>query len=239
MDPIDPSLWQVQPNDASPNTQSSHTPDQPDMDPCSCLSAMYLTVTDLQSINNFTFPAVVPRLRHALTTASNIVNCPKCPSDTFSAIQNIQCLNSLLSALGQRFHNVLAEIDAEARRCESTGTKKSFRIGDNNPENMHLHTGSPDCPMSYNVELEPKEWKRLAKKMLRTEVEGGGSNPTPLMAVIEQLESRQVIWHQNPDIHGEERERLYGSISSCVPGEMQCLRTVNQVRGMVGRMDWE
>ncbi|KAK3204039.1 hypothetical protein GRF29_106g1427830 [Pseudopithomyces chartarum] len=181
MDPIDPLLWGHHPDDSGFNSQANSTPGPQDNTACSCLSLMYLSLTDLQSLNDFSFPAVITRIRPALATASTIVHCPKCPMDVFSAMQNIQSLNSLLGAIAQRFHKVLTAIDEEAARLEQAGEKKPFRVGDNSPQNAHLHTGTTDCPMGYDLNLDPQDWKKLAKLALKTEVLGGGHNPMPFM----------------------------------------------------------
>ncbi|KAJ4296573.1 hypothetical protein N0V90_006619 [Kalmusia sp. IMI 367209] len=170
-----------------------------------------------------------------------MIHCTKCPTETFSAIQNMQSLNALLSAITERFHKVLAGINAEAIRLEQTGEKKPFRVGDNSPENAHLHTGTLDCPMGYDLKLDPHDWKKLAKQMLRTEVDGGGHNPTPLVGLIEELEKRQNKWHNDAHMHTEERTRLFGAENMCrSKGEgAMCLRMVAHIRIMIEQLDWD
>ena len=160
--------------------------------------------------------------------------------DVFSAIQNIQSSNALIMAIVERFHKVLAGIDAEATRLEQAGEKKPFRVGDNSPENMHLHTGRLDCPMGYDLELEPQDWRRLAKQMLRTEVLGGGHNSTPLIKIVEDLEARQRMWHADKSVHLEERIRLFGTENTCRNHDEDalCLRMAAQIRIMIDKMNW-
>lgn len=243
IDPIDPLLWDQQPDDSGFHSQTNSTPNQLEIDtgPCSCLSLNYLALSDLHALNDFAFPAVVPRLRPALLTASTMIHCPKCPTQVFSAVQNISALNSLLSAVAERFHKVLAAIDTEAIRLEQTGEKKSFRVGDNSAENAHLHTGKLDCPMGYDLQLDPQDWKKLAKKMLRTEVMGGGHSPTPLISLVDELEKRQNKWH-NDVTNAEERARIYGANDECRRErgeEAMCLRMVRHIRIMIERMEWD
>ncbi|KAF2189498.1 hypothetical protein K469DRAFT_658388 [Zopfia rhizophila CBS 207.26] len=237
---IDPSLWNATATSPKFDSPIALELNQPAEAPCTCLSIMYLTLTDLQTMTSFAFPGVVPTLRQAINTASLIMQCEKCPKEPFSAIQNVMTLSSLLSALAARFHKVLHEIDIEADRLERTGEKKPFRIGDTNPALQHLHTGTPDCPMSFNIELEAKDWRQLAKKALKTEVLGGGSNPTPLSTLLDQMEARQRRWHTDNTNH-EERARIFGSQNMCSAkgNDATCLRMVNQVRGMVANMVWE
>ncbi|KAJ4353452.1 uncharacterized protein N0V89_005181 [Didymosphaeria variabile] len=241
MDPIDPLLWDPPLNDSDLTPQASSTPDQQSTGPCSCLSLNYLALSDLQALKNFAFPAVIPRIRPALQTASTMINCTKCPMEPFSAIQNMQSLTALLTAIAERFHKILAGIDAEAIRLEERQEKKTFRVGDNSPENMHLHTGTLDCPMGYDINLDPQDWKKLAKQMLRTEVIGGGHNPMPLLGLVEELEKRQHRWHHDVSMHTEERRKLFGAENLCrnKGDEAMCLRMIGHIRIMVEQMKWE
>ncbi|KAF2739952.1 hypothetical protein EJ04DRAFT_425731 [Polyplosphaeria fusca] len=236
---IDPSLWDAQPAGAKVDPPTSLTPSGPDQTPCTCLSILYLTLTDLQTMTSFSFPAVISPMRQAMSTASTIIHCEKCPRDTFSAIQNVLTLSSLFSAIASRFHKVLNEIEAEADRLEESGTKKTFRIGDTSPAHTHLHTNSLDCPMGFDIELDGSEWRRLAKKALKTEVLGGGSNPAPLKVLIDQFESRQTDWHFG-DRNYEERARMFGADNMCKGhGDANCLRMIESVKAMLRSMVWE
>lgn len=244
MDPmIDPSLWNALPSGAKNDSAIALPPTQQQETPCTCLSVMYLTITDLQTISSFAFPAVVVPLRRAMTTASSLLQCERCPKEPFTAIQNVQSLTALLSALAERFHKVLQEVDAEASRLEHTGAKKLFRVRENNPATHHLHTGEMDCPMGFDIELEGKDWKRLVKKAVRTEVMGGGTNPNPLSLLLDLMEQRQRHWHSSHANMGklDERIRIFGVQNACSPrGEdAMCLRMVASVRAMVDHMQWE
>ncbi|KAF2869842.1 hypothetical protein BDV95DRAFT_497944, partial [Massariosphaeria phaeospora] len=242
---IDPSLWDL------PSTISNNQPPIPQGPPspaqssCTCLSIMYLSLSDLQNMTTFAFPAVIPSLRQAMSTTSTMLQCEKCPQDTFSAMQNVQSLTALFSAIAERFHKVLRDIDAEAARLEQAGAKKPFRIGDNNAANMHLHTGTIDCPMGFDIELEPNEWKRLAKRALKTEVLGGGSNPVPLSHLVEEMSNRQSRWHTGKNFHRDEVSQLFGGTEACAmrykenPRDAACVRMIDQIRGMLDRMGWD
>ena len=200
---------------------------------------MYLTLTDLQNISSCSFPSIVPSLRRALTTASTIIHCSRCPQQAFSAIQNVITLVSLLSAIAERFHKVIQEIEEEAERLEQTGEKKPFRVGDNDPAHAHLHTGSLDCPMGFNIHLDGHEWRKLTKKVLKTEVMGGGGNPTPLASLVDQMEQRQRRWHVEK-ADDAERQRIFG-VQTCDPKghDATCLRMVTHVRTMIDSINWE
>ncbi|KAF1956258.1 hypothetical protein CC80DRAFT_413890 [Byssothecium circinans] len=247
---IDPSLWNARPIDPNATlsvhvdtevTMPSQQPSSETTATCSCFSLMFLAVSELQSITDFSFPTIIPRLRSATHTASIIIHCPKCPLQAFTAVQNVQSLTHLLFSLAERYHKVLSEIEAEAARIEVAGKKKPFRVGDNSPENMHLHTGTLDCPMGFNIELEPRDWRRMCKAALKTEVLGGGGNKMPLVKLLDDFEKRQRTWHMDKSMQTDERTKIFGTHNDCKGrGEMaMCLRMVHQVRKMIDTLKWE
>ncbi|KAF2267005.1 hypothetical protein CC78DRAFT_614459 [Lojkania enalia] len=240
---IDPSLWDAHPTGVDPARSAgphvSITQNQHEEAPCTCLSIMYLTLTDLQTMKSFSFPAVIPTLRHAMNTASSLIHCQRCPNEPFNAVQNVLTLSSILCAVATRFHKVLDEVNKETGRLQQTGEKKLYRIGDRDPQLAHLHTGSAGCPMGFNIELEASDWRKIALKALKTEVVGGGSNPAPLTALLDQFERRQRKWHESPE-HYEERARMFGAHTMGHHGEeSNCVRMINQVRRMIAAMEWE
>jgi hypothetical protein len=207
--------------------------------PCTCLSLMYLTLSELQSVQSFHFPQVVIPLRKAMGILAELIHCPQCPKDNFSAIQNIASIVSLCKAIVERFNKVLIVIDKEAERLEQSGEKKPYRIGDNNPALHHLHTGTLECPMGFNIEIEAREFKRLAKTALRTEVYGNGSNPQPLLQLVKEAEQRQKRWHEDEENHCAEREHLFGKRT---PGDTskKCEALgAEQIRRMIGNLNWD
>ncbi|KAF2131408.1 hypothetical protein P153DRAFT_364996 [Dothidotthia symphoricarpi CBS 119687] len=210
--PIDPSLWD--PQHTLIHSQPQYQPERDSTDStiisCTCLSLTYLTVTDLQSVSTFSFPLVIQPLRKAMATLETLVHCSICPLDPFSAIQNIASFSALFRAITSRFSKVLHEVDLEAARLAERGAKKSYRIGDNSTALMHMHTGTPDCPMGFDVDLEPQDWKRLVKTALRMEVYGGAGRALWLMGLLSEAEQRQKRWHSEGEFQCEERRRLVG-----------------------------
>jgi hypothetical protein len=231
--PLDPALWNVHPL----------TPEdlpQVDSGPCSCLSVVYLTLTDLQSVTTFSFPQVIIPLRKAMNSLSDLINCPQCPRDAFTAIQNIQSVVALFKAIMERFNKVLLEVDAEAERLQATGQKKAYRIGDNNPALYHMHTGSLDCPMGFNIELEAADWKRLVKAALKTEVYGSGSNQRPLMHLLKETEERQHKWHTEKEFWTAEKRQLFGGHGHDCDNTPKSCETLGaeHIRKFASNMNW-
>jgi hypothetical protein len=149
-----------------------------------------------------------------MDTVTNLINCPVCPREPFSAIQNVQSIVSLFKAIVERFNKVLYEVDAEAVRLEQSGLKKRYQIGDSSPELRHLHTGLPDCPMGFRIDIEPGDWRRLVKTALKTEMYGGGSNQRPLSLLLKEAEARQQRWHSEQEFQCDERTRMFGANQS-------------------------
>jgi hypothetical protein len=178
-------------------------------------------------------------MRKAMTAISDLIYCDQCPKESFSAIQNVQSIASLFKAVVERFNKVLVGVDTEASELERTGQKKSYRIGDNNPALFHLHTGTLDCPMGFNIELEPNDWRRIVKTALKTEVYGRGSNPRPLLDLIKESEVRQEKWHANKLPWSEEMKRLHGSEHEC--GNTQACETLGarHIRRAIDNLKWE
>lgn len=187
-------------------------------------------------MSSLAFPQVIIPLRKAMDTIASVVNCPVCPKEGFSSIQNVQSIVSLFKAVVERFHKVLDEIDAEAARLEQSGLKKPYRIGDNSPGLRHLHTGTPDCPMGFNIDIEPRDWRKLVKTALKTEVYGGGSNQRPLMLLLKEAEARQARWHVNAEFHCDTRKRMFGPN----PSKISCVALGSDfIKLSIDRMEWE
>lgn len=238
---IDPSLTNPRSTDPTFDHQLGLPPNQPAPEaPCTCLSLMYLTMTELQTMSTFAFPAVIHTQRHAMSAASSLIHCPKCPTATLSVIQNVQSLGALLSTIAERFHKILSEIDVQAEELERTGQKKEFRLGDSDPTNQYLHTGMPDCPMGFDIQLDGKDWKALTKKALKSEVLGGGSSRISLAALLDEFEQRQLRWHESGN-NREERIKIFGAENTCgvMEGPSPCQHMINQVRAMIRSMQWE
>ncbi|KAH6839122.1 hypothetical protein B0T12DRAFT_490293 [Alternaria alternata] len=237
---VDPLLWNLAP-DIQPDIQpigSHHTfSDQPTTGQCSCLTTTWLTLTELQAVVTFHFPQVVLPLRKAMTSLSELIHCNQCPRESYSAIQNVQSIVSVMKAVVERFNKVLIEVDREALRLEETGQKKPYRIGDNNPALQHLHTGTLDCPMGFNIEIEGKDWKKLVKTALKTEVYGGGSNPRPLLDLVKESEARQESWHTKNHSWSDEMKQLHAGRPECdnsgaceALGAQHIRRAINNLR---------
>jgi hypothetical protein len=185
---------------------------------------------------------VLPALRSAMKTTTKVLECKECPKQTSSAMQNMMLLSTLLLAMTDSYRKLLQSIDTEAARLKVSGKKKTFRMGDNAPERMHLHTGTPDCPMGFDIELDSDEWRKLARKVVKADIESTPQSLRETVSVLgltEMLEVRQIRWHQ--DAHSGQNHLTTGG-EKCVQrdGEFSCLTMVKMVRNHVKLLGlWE
>jgi hypothetical protein len=251
--PIDPSLglsgfgqtppqWQSLSTSSTSNAQTLDTaPSSMDtsfpMAKCSCLSDLYLALSVLQGQTTFDFPYVLPTIHSVMRTTTGVLRCEQCPKEMSTAMQNIMLLATLLTSITDCYRKLLTSVDVEAKRADEAGEKKRFRMGDNSPELMHLHTNTVDCPMGFDVELDGQEWRTLARKVIKAGVEGSRTDPPTIMGMASMLEERQHQWHQNPDTL-ETRIHFGGDGKPCEPrdGEFSCLKMIMFVRRHVERL---
>lgn len=213
---------------------------------CACLSTLYLTLSRLQTLDLRTnpFPFALHPLREAVQTASEVLSCPECPRRFISAIQNTQLLGTLIMSIAERFQKVLIAISDEATRAEEAGEKKRFRLADLNTSTSHLHTGGIGCAAAFHLDLEPAEWRSLAKKVVRAEVKGpseGNECCAYFLGVVEAMENRQHLWHQGPmpdDFPKDARTGLPMGGRNIPKEDHLCLKLAGYARKLVEVYDW-
>lgn len=174
-----------------------------------------------------------------MSTLSTLIHCAQCPQEPFTAIQNVQSIVALFKAIVERLNKVLLCVDREAAELESTGKKKPYRVGDTNPALSHLHTGTPDCPMGFNIELEARDWRKIAKMALRTEVYGGGSNSRPLLNLVSESERRQERWHAQEESWSDEMKQLHAGRKECKNGTGCEALGAQHIRSMLDGLKWD
>ncbi|KAL8936488.1 MAG: hypothetical protein Q9216_004905 [Gyalolechia sp. 2 TL-2023] len=158
---------------------------------CSCLNELYSTLASFQLRPPISFPASRGPLLEATSLARRVVRCPYCPRDYPSALQNLMLLTTLLPLVAHGYARLLNHIREQAAQ----GCTITYRVGDTSLSAAHLHTGTPDCPMGFNVELGPEEWAVMARKVVKQDVYGHSQKLDCVLSVVEELEQRQSIWH--------------------------------------------
>ncbi|KAK3078483.1 hypothetical protein LTS18_007400 [Coniosporium uncinatum] len=202
---------------------------------------MYLTLSQLQAPPTLNFPFALGPLREALRVINVVLDCSECPKTSSTGMMNTALVNTLMQAAAGRFRDAIDSIDHEADSAASEGKKKRFDLGVADQATMHLHTGMPDCPGRFAVELEPDEWRSMSKRVVKVEVVGNSeTQENSLLGLVEKLEKRQQRWHADPE-KTEEALRLMG-INRCaemaVKGDYYCLRFTGMVKDMIDMMTW-
>lgn len=187
----------------------SHAADSEDLDApmptnlptgCACLSAMYLELSSMQAMTDFSFPAALHHLRKAIGTAYAVLNCDQCPKSFFTGFQNIQLLGLFMMCVAERYTKVLGAVDAEAQKALDANEKRRFRIGDMQGSNTHLHTADSDiCLAPVELDLDPLQWRSLVKRVIKGEVRGTPIDCCPsFLKLTEAMIERQTRWHRRP-----------------------------------------
>ncbi|KAF2717757.1 hypothetical protein K431DRAFT_232414 [Polychaeton citri CBS 116435] len=224
---------------------------------CACLSTIYLTLNTLTSMDaGYKFPYALHPLRDAMQTASDIIDCEQCPQRFITALQNTQLLGTLLMSIAERFGKVLDSISTESIRADLVGENKKFRLADLSQGNSHLHTGGLGCAAAFSIDLSPKEWRTMCKKVVRAEIDGpsrsdreDGHHKCPYFkGVLQKMRDRQQAWHSSqkklPDDFprdsnglpiGGPRDHATHDVSG---SEHLCLRMVNMADQLVGNINW-
>ncbi|KAL8689689.1 MAG: hypothetical protein Q9218_004701 [Villophora microphyllina] len=199
-----------------------------DTAPCSCLKELYAMLESFQSLPPPSFPSSRAPLLKATSLARAAIRCPMCPQDYPSALQNLMLLNTLLPLVVHGYASLLRHIEEQAAQ----GCKMTFRVGDLSQSAAHLHTGTLDCPMGFNIELESEEWSAMARKVVKQDVYGNAQNMDSLSGVVEELEQRQHIWHilRPFDTYDSNAVCQYQRPEEDSGDSRLCLRMVNQSR---------
>ncbi|PSK37464.1 hypothetical protein B9Z65_2206 [Elsinoe australis] len=180
-----------------PNSESPH--ESITLTGCACLSSMYLSLSSLQDMKDFSFPSSLHKLREAISGAWNVLHCPLCPKTFLTGFQNIQLLGMFMMSAAERYSKILTAINAETEDAISTGRKMSFRMADLQGSNSHLHTFDPNhCLGDICLDLEPHQWQLLVKKVVKGEIWGPAHACCPaFMTLSDGMIARQEKWHIN------------------------------------------
>lgn len=205
---------------------------------CVCLSELYISLSNLQSLAIFSFPLALPQIRLACNSAYCVLVCQQCPKDRNSAMSNLMFLTTLLTSIVERYDRVLKQIDTDAQQASSLGETIPFRMGENRAEYAHLHTGTFDCPMGFDVDLSPSEWRKFARKAIKADVLGPAPNCRQSISdIVNLFEQRQHQWHLRPEAEnmGIQCARLNGN--HVAPGDPMCLKFIQVIRDHIQRLE--
>ena len=213
---------------------------------CACLSSIYLTLSTLTNMDrSIGFPGSLQPLRESILTASTVIACQECPKQFITGIQNVHLLGTLLVSIAERFSKVLNHITNEANRAELAGETKKFRFADLDtsmqPERLGCNTG-------FNLTLNPQEWRRMCKQVVRAEVLGPTDDNDDdesrlyFLSVVKQMQERQERFHRNgppPDCPRDEKGEFIGGPRTIAEKDGHlCLKMVGYAEKFVKGFDW-
>lgn len=92
--------------------------------------------------------------------------------------------------------------------------------------------------MGFDIQLEAREWSKIVKTALRTEVWGGGSNTRPLVGLLSETEERQRRWHADPGMWKDEMGHS-SRVEDCVTGGSCEALGAEQIRRAIEGLAWE
>ncbi|PKS09636.1 hypothetical protein jhhlp_004255 [Lomentospora prolificans] len=136
--------------------------------------------------------------------------CDVCPVRYITSVQNTQLLCTVLVSMAQSYRSIVDAIDAEAEECERRGETKTWTLGQ---LTGNVRPAS-DCPSTFAIDVNPMEWKMLARKVVKAEIAGtADGSRNSFLHLVDALEARQVRWHASPPspdfpksfIHGPEK----------------------------------
>jgi len=163
---------------------------------CSCLQSLYASLSSFSSSPPPSFPYSMSGLKKATALARTAVRCQICTKDYNNALQNASLLNTLLQLTVGEYARLLKHIDERA----TMEAKIVFRMGADHPHepiDWSKHTGTPDCPMGFNITLKREEWRMLARTAVRKEVLGDEDEDQSVRSILAELYDRQVGWHEH------------------------------------------
>ena len=192
---------------------------------CACLVNLYLTLASFQSLPPPSFPLTSGNLKIATNVARDVLRCPRCPQAFNSAFQNISLLGTLLPLIIMEYSKLVHHIDVKS----DSGESMTFRMGEQNPAHKHLHTGTVDCPLGFNIELSAAEWCMTARKVVRQQVHGVKPGDESLNSLIDELEQRQHAWHSTNYPQKVERHVAICAVDED-NGEPGCLRVIRNLK---------
>lgn len=202
---------------------------------CSCLAALYSTLSSFQSLPPSSFPFSMGALTKATKVARDACRCKQCPTQYATALQNLMLLSTLLPLIAHEYGKLLEQVDERA----SKGGSVTLRMGERDAsiEDMQRHTFDLDCPMAFDMELSAREWMSMARKAISKKVIG--PDDASVLGVVNDLESRQKYWHEHPTLAEFQHGKACKEHGPEVGEEHTCLQMLNRVKSAVRSLELE
>jgi len=150
-------------------------------------------------------------------------------------------LGMFLMTIAERYHRVMDWIEQEQHRATAGNEKLSFQLGNLNCRTAHLHSG--DCLGGYSVNLDPVEWRRLTKRVVRDEIRGNElTRRSSFIGLLDAFVARQKQWHiDSPptDMPRNISMMNRGLSSELAEKDATCLRLAREARSLIEKIDYE
>ncbi|MCJ1407049.1 hypothetical protein MMC19_001119 [Ptychographa xylographoides] len=197
--------------------------------PCACNQNFNTSLVTLSNLPT-AFPLALTPLRSAIAYVRQILRCPTCVSpsnlgnfhsnahtptsfirSSITTSNNTMLLATLIPYIAYGYARLIANIDMEA----ATGARKRFRLGElGNTELEASHTGTHDCPVGLEVEMEAPEWRAMLRGVVKRDLVGtkrsvptDGNQPGKdggaeyqdegLVGLVKEMEARQRVLHDH------------------------------------------
>ena len=202
---------------------------------CPCIASLYVTLSSFQALPPPSFPYSMGALAKATTVAREALRCQRCPKMYALALQNLMSLCTLLPLIAHQYGKLLQYIDERS----AEGRPINVRMGEKSMDQLHLHTGTADCPMAFDLQLSANEWRAMSRKVVRRKVIGDADSDDSLLRLVEELENRQRAWHANP-VLPEFKHSLSCMEHTCPSsGEHLCLQMICRARKAIEHLGLE
>ena len=202
---------------------------------CPCIASLYVTLSSFQALPPPSFPYSMGALTKATTVAREALRCQRCPKMYALALQNLMSLCTLLPLIAHQYGKLLQYIDERS----AEGRPISLRMGEKSLDQLHLHTGTADCPMAFDLDFSAKEWRAMSRKVVRLKVIGDADSDDSLLGLVKELENRQRAWHANP-VLPEFKHSLSCMEHTCPSsGEHPCLQMICRARKAIEHLGLE
>ncbi|EEU40588.1 uncharacterized protein NECHADRAFT_75882 [Fusarium vanettenii 77-13-4] len=168
--------------------------------PCACLSILYLLLNRIGSDAELVVPNDLSFLRNTVETAMDVLDCVKCPLRFSSVLQNATILGILCVCIAESYVRFVRAIDAKAQAAVEK--EESLLVSLSNFEGPPSYPDQSKLganPAAILVEVSPDQWKSLMHNAVKAEICGvEGHREKCFMHFIERLEERQTDWHRRP-----------------------------------------
>ncbi|RSL78412.1 hypothetical protein CEP51_008237, partial [Fusarium floridanum] len=205
--------------------------------PCACLSILYLLLNRIGSDAELVVPNDLAFLRNTVETAMDVLDCTKCPLRFSSVLQNATILGILCVCIAESYVRFVRTIDSKAQAAVEKGESLLVSLGNiegspSYPDQSKIVTNSA----AILVEVSPDQWKSLMHDAVKAEICGvKGHREKCFMHFIKRLEERQTDWHRRP--LAPDCPPTYQSACTSVDEVPLCLTIIKAARKVLDQIE--